>query len=410
MNPDDMAEAEAPKVEQARIAPETPQRESLDEKFPLQTMEFGKIGKVAFRDIKPEITRPGGETPMVMMTGWAMNQEVIGNTTEALVEAGQRVVPFDIDGGGKGVDGVGDSSAEINRQGELLKKWMESRPDGKFHLVGQSMSALVVLAMIENNPDIADKIASVVLVSPMGLGGKDNLPGLLSRQGAETERNNAREKTDEDRKIEPRIAKAFKDFMLHHPIRAAKEGFAMAGSDEYNILNLLKAKGVRVGIIQGAQDQLNSSQRVVENIARQTVANSNVRKELIGEDGMEKIPDNLKILPTDSEEEVKRKQKAIIEIKLELQRTENKVPIDSFTYVEGGHEIFGPSAIADTLIRTVDKLDKQLTPEEAAQSAEEIREGVKRFRQQQEDAEQISETREELKEVAQAETSENPIQ
>ncbi len=350
------AKAEQPTVEQAPSKSEIHASETLGEKYPLQTMEFGKLGAVSFRDIAPEMPRPEGEIPMVMMTGWAMNQDVIGNTTQALIEAGQRVVPFDIKGGGKGVEGVGDSSEEINRQGELLKKWIEQSGNEKLHLVGQSMSALVLLSMLENNPDMVDKVASVVLVSPMGLGGKDSLPALIKRQQEETKRNNAREKTDEDRLIEPRVAKSFKEFMLHHPFRMTKEGLAMAGADEYNVLNLLKARGLKVGIIQGAQDQLNSTQRVVENIARQAVANSSVRPELIGEDGIEKIPEELKILPTDSEEEANRKRKAIIDIKMELQRTENKVPIDSFKLVEGGHEIFGPRAIAKKLIETVDYL------------------------------------------------------
>lgn len=53
------------------------------------------------------------------------------------------VIHFDIKGGGKGVEGAVDSSSEINRQGELLKKWIEQSGDEKLHLVDQSMSALV---------------------------------------------------------------------------------------------------------------------------------------------------------------------------------------------------------------------------------------------------------------------------
>lgn len=384
--------APQPSVEQAPKTPEVHASEGLSEKYPLQTMEFGKLGTVSFRDIAPEMPRPGGEIPMVMMTGWAMNQDVIGNTTQALVEQGQRVVPFDIKGGGKGVEGVGDTSAEINRQGELLKKWIEQSGNEKLHLVGQSMSALVLLSMLENNPDMVDKVASVVLVSPMGLGGKDSLPALIKRQQEETKRNNAREKTAEDGQIESRVAKSFKEFMLHHPFRMTKEGFAMAGADEYNVLNLLKSRGLKVGIIQGAQDQLNSSQRVVENIARQSVANSNVRPELIGDDGMEKIPEELKILPTDSEEEANRKRKAIIDIKMELQRTENRVPIDSFKLVEGGHEIFGPRAIAKKLIDSVDYLTRRGEEQQAAV----------------EDAQELAQARAKLAEVVQVQAPETP--
>lgn len=376
-----MAESELQQPAYESEIPETPQRESLDEKFPRQTIEFGGLGAVAFRDIVPEMIRPGGEIPMVMMTGWAMNQEVIGNTTEALFDAGQRVIPFDIEGGAHGLkERFGD---EIDRQAELLKKWMDTHDDDKFHLVGQSMSALVLLSLLENHPEMKDKVASMILVSPMGLAGDPaehgvqrsekgfrgrifdaakrgvigkKLDNLLQRKAVEDGRNNQREKTDEDRQIEERVERAWKGFLKNHWGRAAKEGFAMAGANEYNALNLLKAMGLKVGIVQGAQDQLNSAQGLVENIARQAVSNSQVRPELIGDNGMEKIPDELKILDSDSEEEKNRKRKAIIDIKMELQRTENKVPLDSLTLVEGGHEIFGPKAIATTLTRTADNL------------------------------------------------------
>lgn len=50
-------------------APEVHVSEGLAEKYPLQTMEFGKLGTVSFRDIESEMMRPGGEVPIVMMTG-----------------------------------------------------------------------------------------------------------------------------------------------------------------------------------------------------------------------------------------------------------------------------------------------------------------------------------------------------
>lgn len=392
MDTNQQIESEEARLESLK-ASEVTQKVNLEEKFPRQTMEFGGLGAVAFRDIVPEMMRPGGEIPMVMMTGWAMNQEVIGNTTEALFEAGQRVVPFDVEGGASGFkEKFGD---EIDRQAELLKKWLEVNDSEKFHLVGQSMSALVLLSLLENHPEMQDKVASMILVSPMGLSGDPSehrvqsssekslrgrifdaakrgvigksLDNLLQRKAVEDGRNSKREKTDEDRQIEERVERAWKGFLKNHPGRAAKEGFAMAGADEYNTLNLLKAMGLKVGIIQGASDQLNSAQGLVENIARQAVANSSVRPELVGKDGMEKIPEELKILPSDSEEEKNRKRKEIIDIKMELQQTENRVPIDSLTLVEGGHEIFGPRAIAAKLIHEADFLVNNTERQEVAE-------------------------------------------
>ncbi len=404
-----------PKTETSETpkAPESPQI-NFNDKFTLQTMEFSH-GKVAFRDIKPESLREGGDIPLVMMTGWAMNQEVIGNTTKGLVEKGQRVIPLDMVGGGKSVEGNGDAAGEINRQALLLKMWMDAQEGTeKFRLLGQSMSALVLLALVENDPEMADKIQSIQLISPMGLAGNpsehttdisssnpkvtetepgkfevvvgspsvesepvtknfkgrvldrfvkrvpvvEGLVNTVKRKFSEDARNAARPKTAEDAQIEPIVDKTWKSFLKNHPSRAFKEGIAMSRADEYNVLNLLKAKGIKVGIIQGADDQLNSSQGVIENISRQAAARSTVDQRYVDKRGLEKIPDNLQIVEDDSPEIIKEKQKAIIDLKLELQRTENRVPIDSLSMPQGGHEIFGKEATADTILRQIDNLEQ----------------------------------------------------
>lgn len=254
------------------------------------------------------------------------------------------------------------------------------RPEDQVNVVGQSMAAITMLRAIEKYPELAVKIKNFIEVSPMGLGGKDNLPSLMKRKNADDKRYNSSEKTDEDKSVDEVVMKNFFDFIIHHPAMAAQEGFGMAGADEYNVLNLLKSQGIGVGLIQGAQDLLNSNERVLENIARQAVEGSKVRPELIGPDGKEKLPEELTVLDTDTEEVKNEKRRKIIEIKMELQRTQNRVPIDSLKVVEGGHEIFGQKRLVRKILSSIDELDKERTVEDTVASIKAIREGAMRGR------------------------------
>ena len=167
-----------------------------------------------------------------------------------------------------------------------------------------------------------------------------------------------RKKTDEDKQIESRVAKSFKDFLLHHPIRAAKEGFAMAGSDEYDILKLLQEKGIKTAIIQGDLDKLNSSERVWNKIGE---GSASVWKALTQEDydadpryGEHGIAVGDKVWNSEAQNETP--------------------PFDSITMVDGGHEIFGPEAIAAKILRVTDHLsqnsqEKQIEQTEATELA-----------------------------------------
>lgn len=446
-----------PTAEQAQAATEAPQRESLANKFPLQKKEFSS-GNIKVRDMVPDTLRDGGEIPIVLMAGWAMRQDVVGNTSQGLYDLGQRVIPLDIDGGAKGI--TGRFQSELDRQGDVVYEWLKSNPDQKFRFAPQSMSALTILSMVERHPDVIDQIDGIVELSPMGHAGDssehtlevsdpsyfaekqaekkgfrarvmdtalkvggEKMYNMLQRKFAEDTRNNEREKTDEDRQIEARVmesvGKALSPLERANTIKSIREAFEMAGADKYNVLNLLKAKGIKVGIIQGAQDRLNSAKGLTENISRQAVANSGVGEEYIDENGIEKLPQELKILETDSPDVVLEKQKKIVQLKMELQKRENKVPIDSLVLVEGGHEITGPYGFAKDIIRSFDYLDHpEKYSREALEEKLRLEREAKQAKLQEADtakaeidtAVDIAEVREELKNAQADQNSSNPLQ
>lgn len=416
----------------------------LGQKFPKQTQEFSK-GNVVFRDIAPENLREGGDVPIVLMAGWGMRQDVVGNTSQGLYDLGQKVIPLDIDGGAKGI--TGRFQSELDRQGDVVYEWLKSNPDQKFRFAPQSLSALTILSMVERHPDVVDQIDGIVELSPMGHAGDasehtlevsepsyfaekkekkgfkarvldtamkvggEKMYNLLQRKFAEDTRNNNREKTDEDRQIEARvmesIGKALDPRERANIIKSAREAFEMAGADKYNTLNLLKAKGIKVGIIQGAQDRLNSARGLAENISRQAVANSSVSEEFRDEKGVEKIPEELKILPTDSPEVVQEKQRKIVALKLELQKAENKVPIDSLVFVEGGHEITGPYGFAKDIIKAFDFIDH---PERFRNALNEnLKRNADAEKLKQAEAQELAEVRGQLTEEA-TQPPQNPVQ
>lgn len=384
------SEITTPQVEKSPDTIQSISQENLDDRFPQQTMEFSN-GKVSFRDIKPEIMREGGDIPIVMMAGWAMNQEVVGNTTRGLCDKGQRVIPLDIAGGATSI--IGRAGNEIDRQGKLLYEWVKSQPNQKFRFAPQSMAALVVLSMVEKHPDIADQIDGVVMLSPMGLAGKGSehtagvsnpndekkppyeiglkqkigekvksyLPfvsmyNLAARKSTEDTRNKKRPKTEEDAQIEERVMESFWNSIKHNPVKSVREISEMARANEYEILGLLKEKGIKVSIIQGAQDRLNSMQGLVENISRQAASSDAVGEENRDNRGLEKLPEGLEILETDTLEVKQEKQRKIVALKLELQKKEDRVPIDSLVFVEGGHEITGHYEFSSDIIRAFDYL------------------------------------------------------
>ena len=408
------------------------QQVALEDKFPAKVFQLEK-GNIKVRDIIPDAVKEGGEIPIVLMAGWGMRQDVVGNTTQGLYDLGRRVMPLDVDGGAKGV--TGRFQNEIDRQADTIYEWMKSNPDQKFRFAPQSMAALTILSMVDRHPDILDQIDGIVELSPMGhagdpsqhdvevsdpqfyaksqekgksIGAKifdalqrvggESMYNMLQRKSAEDARNNQREKDEEDAQIEGRVMdslnKAMNPFKGGNPIRGAREAFEMARADEYNTLNMLKAKGIRVGIIQGAQDRLNSAQGLVENISRQALSHSGVDSAYVDDNGVEKLPEELRIQEPDSPEVVKEKQKKMVELKMQLTQQENKVPIDTLVLVEGGHEITGPYGFARDIDRAFDYLDH---PENYRKMLDEnLKRNEEARKAQVEEEQELAEVRDEL--------------
>lgn len=185
------------------------------------------------------------------------------------------------------------------------------------------------------------------LFPPMGVSGKDNLLRLAKGQLAEVRRFGKVEKTDEDNEIGKKVLQSIKEFVPKNKKRAINELRGMVSADEYEVLDELKQRGVKVGVVQGFDDKLSNYGRLMSKIG----------------EGYEPT-----IRPVTLEDNPREGQTHVYEPPATLP------PIDSTRLIRGGHEILGPHRFAGTIIRTLDYLDHPPSKEEVVDSIQQGRE------------------------------------
>ncbi len=324
----------------------------MTERFPLQTKEFSN-GKIVYRDLMPQTPNTPEDIPIISMVGWAVNQKEIGHTMEGVVKGGEHVITLDFEGSGRRVKGEGGYSRELNRQAKLLAEFINTLPQKKVDLIGLSMATITILSMIKHRPDIRDRIGSVIFVSPMGLGGPDNIVDLIKRQNAENKRKE-KQMSPEDKAHEAVAAAQANDFFKHNKERATYEGFGMAMADIYEDLNLLKELGIKTAIIQGEQDLVNSAKRLEGNMILQTGY-------MQGEDpGLWVERDDIKASDHDmtlvEKETVKEHFRRKEEYAKLIQEKGKMPPVDAVIWTQGGHEIYAKDSMKKIILRTLDYL------------------------------------------------------
>ena len=343
--------------------------QQLHEKFPIQTVDF-KNGSIAYHDMIPEIPRSETDIPTLSLVGWGIDQKGFGNVVHGLYEAGEHVVTVDFEGSGQRVKGQPGSSTEINRQAKLLAGFIKLLPQEKVKLLAHSKAALVVEEMLRNRPDIASRVDMVIEISPMGKGGKDNLIGLGLRQKAEMDRvKKIVEKGEEyegmsneetviarERKAmsEKRAGKMVKDFVLKNPERALREVVGMAKSDSYDAIRFMKSLGIKVALIQGEDDVLNSNERVWRTIKFESGF-------IEQPDPSMRLNDEVNFSSGKVDEGEKEKLREFFRRK-EATRdriiSEGRWPaMDSITQTAGGHDIYGKDSLPQVILKTIDALE-----------------------------------------------------
>lgn len=355
-----------PIVEAAGGMPPTPTLEELREKFPLQEIEFPN-GKVVFRDMLP--VNPNSEDAVVSLVGSMANQKDIGHTMAGVVAGGEHVYTLDFEGKGRRVRGEEGYSGELNRQAKLLGNFVDQLPQGKVILSGQSMSAITITSMLKHMPHLRPRIEGVIVVSPMGMGGKDNVASLAWRNRAEGVRK-GEQLTDEQKVKEREYEAQGKEFVAHNKERVAREVIGMADADIYDDFQQLEEWGIPAVVIQGDLDELNSSQRVWENTARQAGTElrdintpSLIRPEL--------APTDPPIAAKDLKPEEAAAAKQFIDKELAITqkaKEEGVYPTVPTVMVAGGHEIYADNRMSGIFLREIANIRNRSKKEEESKA------------------------------------------
>lgn len=238
--------------------------------FKRETVEFTH-GKLDVRDVVPENKRD--DVPLLSTLGFGTGNVALERTVAELFYKGEHVIEIDFLGGGKGVGGEEGSSAEFNRQGMLMAEFMDNyfvqNPHiEKMDIMAQSAGLFRLFAISELRPDLLSKIRNVILTSPVGLSENESLKKILQRNMAEGDRYKKSPKGEFDEDNDKNLKKAFNRMYLRHPIKAIKEGFAMAKGNQYPKLEKLKEAGIKVAVLQGDDDLLADKNMLFERMGK----------------------------------------------------------------------------------------------------------------------------------------------
>ena len=147
--------------------------------------------------------------------------------------------------------------------------------DVKADLVVDSMAAMGIIAAMKLNPEILDKINNLLIVSPAGISGDDNLIRLVGRSLAHfTQDGMTFLKSPIEKRNIIRMGIEAALYVGKNPKRTVKEINAIAQSEQYGALKDLKSqldeKGIMLGFMQGEDDKLTPAKKLWAKIGEDT--------------------------------------------------------------------------------------------------------------------------------------------
>ena len=240
--------------------------------FPVQEVNLDN-GKLDIRDIHPETLREGKDIPLVSILGFGTGNAALSRTFIHLRDSGEHILGIDFVGGGRGIEGEEGSSTEFNRQGELLYQYLndylKNNPQiEQVDFMTQSAGLLKVFALAKLHPEFLPKIRNLIMYSPVGLYEKDHLTSplrILKRFRDEEKRYKGSERKselDEENNENLKLAnkRMLRKWNPGDVLKAVKEVNALARASAYPTLEVLKATGIGIAVIQGEEDKLASAE------------------------------------------------------------------------------------------------------------------------------------------------------
>lgn len=323
-------------VDTLEASPESSFNQQFSNKVSLETPTGSKFNCVEIESNTPDI-------PVLVIPGWSITLNTEKQLLEDFHTGGKHVLSLEFPRHGGEPEAKEDISEEVMRQAEMLVTYIQSRPEDKIDITGQSMAVMSLIAAAKLEPAILYKIRNIVFTSPAGLTGNDNFLKLGSRFLMHLNQDTLTLARSPIEKINLlRTALETSLYIGKNPPRAIKEANSIATSEEYDALQLFKENGIKVGIIQGAQDKLTPAGKLWNKIGE---GSQSVWKTLSQED-------------YDNDPRYKEHGVAVGD-KVWDSEVKNEVPpFDSITMVRGGHDnrMYGERGFANRIINRLDAL------------------------------------------------------
>lgn len=360
------------------IIPEPVQNSSFDKQFSNKKTLENPVGNMQYVEVKSSLPSPTDNTRLVVLPGWSITLETEKNLLKQLstgveekkdqegnivtqLHYGRDIVSGEFPRFGGEVEGRKDIADEVVRQAELVNDLINTQ-EGKVDITGHSMAAMDIIAAIKLYPELLDKIRNIIITSPAGFFGDDNLLKLMGRFFNHSMQNTLSIMTSPIERrnlLKMDINSTF--YIGKNLPRALKEANAIAMADEYEGLKELKQGfeeyGIMLGFIQAQSDKLTPAAKLWEIIGRE--AGDTKETDIYLRDKQD-----LRIQPTDTQEQRWEKTRRFVETKEEINRKikdeEKTPPLDIITMIGGGHDnrIYGEEDFGVKLLRSFEELNR----------------------------------------------------
>ena len=213
---------------------------------------------IKFVDLEPE--EHGNGIPIMLAAGWSETISYYKRALQVIFDENFRTIALDYPRKGEQNRIESEFPKAQLRKAQAILAVIEGRNIDKVDVIAHSEGAVSICIAASLKPE---RFRNIVLVSPGGLIGKDNLASLAIRFAL-----TSLKEALEFRKLSPNFEKSndfgILKFFLENPKRALDETRGLSQFDISNLLKKLGDLGICISIIHGVDDSLFQTQKIIE--------------------------------------------------------------------------------------------------------------------------------------------------
>ncbi|MFZ1019600.1 MAG: alpha/beta hydrolase [Minisyncoccia bacterium] len=238
-------------------------------------------------DIKPENQKD--EVPVLVAPGWGATMESFKPGLKVLSEKGRRAISLDQPRKGGTIPDSHNEEVEkwYKEKGEKYPDWpneelrkaqtilglLEQKNLDKVDVIAHSEGAINVCIAAMLHPEKFTG-RTIVLYSPAGVIGKDNILRLQKGAGANKSRTESISHipvTEAETEYLKSTTHITPDYMKANPLRMVKELWAISQADIEEMLRYLREKGIKIVIIGAVDDTMFPMDKMQKNVKKDFV-------------------------------------------------------------------------------------------------------------------------------------------